>query len=516
MIKLSFEPNTAMYQRFEVKFGYTSLDANESYLGISTADFRRNPNRLYAAARFDEIVSTNFRTYIRHFLEINPSTRLVTTAYGNTFNRNWQKLHDLRAPNTNLSVALGSAAGLAVLRGEAAGTLRLRNNNRTYYTYGIESNLTHTTEVGTTKHKIEVGARYNYDQIRRKQWDEEFTQDGAGALTAVAVGAPGTAGNRLQQTRALALHVQDAMKWEKFTFTPGVRFEYISQSYEQFAPETVDSGSRDFGVVVGGGSLKYDLYDSGGQDIDLFTGIHRGFSPPGPRSGIRNGIREETSVGYEAGTRYKNAPKAFATEAVFFLTNISDLVVNDSIGGVGNGETFNGGKVRTLGVEFQANYDHGLARNWAVQTPAYVAFTYTAATFQTDVSSADAESIFAGAQKGNKVPYISDVVVSFGWGLIYRKFSINFDANYTAETFADGSNRGLNINPVSGVPNERFGNIDAQFVLDVALGYQINDKVRLFSNFKNITQAEYIVTRQPHGPRPGLPFAVFAGLEFRL
>jgi Fe(3+) dicitrate transport protein len=516
MVKLSFEPNTAMYQRFEVKFGYTSLNAKETYLGISTADFRKDPNRRYAASRFDEIASSNFRTYFRHFLEISPDTRLVTTAYGNTFQRNWQKLNDLRSPNTDLSVALASASGLAILKGTAAGTLRFRNNNRSYYIYGVESNLTHTTEIGATKHKVDVGVRYNYDQVRREQWNEEFTQDGSGALTAVSVGAPGSAGNRLQLTRALALHVQDAMKWKKFTFTPGVRFEYISQSYKQFAPETIDSGSRDFGVVVGGGSLKYDLYESHGEDVDLFTGIYRGFSPPGPRSGIRNGIREETSVGYEVGARYKNAPKAFATETVLFLTNINDLVVNDSVGGVGNGDTFNGGKVRTMGVEFQANYDHGLANDWIVQTPTYVAFTYTNATFQTDASSADAESIFAGAKKGSKVPYISDVVVSFGWGLIYKKFSVNFDANYTAGTFADGSNLGLNVNPISGTPDERFGKIDAQFVIDATLAYQINDKVRLFSNFKNITQSEYIVSRQPDGPRPGLPFAVFAGLEFTL
>ena len=516
MIKLSYEPNTALYQRFEAKFGYTSLDANETYLGLNTADFRNDPFRRYAASRFDEIATSHFRTYVRHFLKFNRDTSLVTTIYGNTFNRNWQKLHDLRAPNTNLSVALGSGSGLAILRGEAAGTLRLRNNNRTYYLYGVESNLTHTTEMGATKHKIDVGVRYHFDQIRRKQWNEEFTQDAAGAITAVTVGARGTAGNRVQKTNALALNVQDAVKWKKFTFTPGVRFEYIRQSYEQFAPDTTDFGSRDFGVVVGGGSVKYDLYDAGGEDVDVFAGIHRGFSPPGPRSGIRNGIREETSVGYEAGARYKNARHAFATEAIFFLTDINDLVVNDSIGGVGSGDTFNGGKVRSLGLEFQANYDHGLAKNWAVQTPTYIALTYTDATFRSDAASADAESIFVGAVKGNKVPYISDIVLSFGWGLIYKKFSINFDANYTADAFADGSNRDVNNNPVTLVADERFGKIDSQFVIDAALGYQINEKVRLFSNFKNITQDEYIVSRQPHGPRPGLPFSMFAGVEIRL
>ncbi|MZH03661.1 MAG: TonB-dependent receptor, partial [Nitrospinae bacterium] len=333
---------------------------------------------------------------------------------------------------------------------------------------------------------------------------------------AVSIGEQGGANNKLQETYATTVHAQDAIKWKKFTLTPGVRFEYIAQSFDQFEPKDVVNAQMDYGVIVGGGSLKYDMYDVNGQDFDLFGGVHRGFSPPSPSSSSTNGLREETSVGYELGARYKDAPKAFATEAVLFLTNFNNLIVNDSVGGTGSGNTVNAGKVRTMGVEFQVNYDHGLAKNWAVQTPVYVAFTFTDATFREDLSSTDQESIFAGAKKENDVPYIANEVLSFGWGLIYKKFSVNFDANYTSQAFADGSNLGVQINPETNVADERFGNIDEQFVIDAALGYQINKKVRLFSTFKNITDSKYIVSRQPHGPRPGLPFAMMAGLEFSL
>lgn len=519
MIKMFYEPKASMYQRFEAKFGYTNLDANETYLGVSTGDFINNPYRRYAASRFDEIESTHFRSHIRHFLEIDADTKVITTVYGNTFNRNWQKLNDLRSPNTNLSVALASASGLAILKGEAAGTLRVRNNNRTYYLYGIDSKLTRNLEIGETKHKVEVGIRYHYDQVRRNQWNEDYTQDANGSITAVSIGGRGEAGNRLQQTHATTVNASDAIKWKKFTLTPGVRVEYISAKYKEFTAGTKSitaQGHRDYAVVVGGGTLKYDLFDSNGQDLDLFTGLNRGFSPPGPRSGIRNGLREESSIGFEVGTRYKDAPKAFATEAIFFLTDINNLIVNSSVGGTGSGNTVNGGKVRSLGVELQANYDHGLAKDWVVQTPAYVAFTYTDATFREDLSSTDQESIFAGAKKGNKLPYIPEYVASFGLGLIYKKFSVNFDANYTDEAFADGSNLGVQSNPETGEADERFGNIDEQFIIDATVGYQINNKVRLFSNFKNITNSKYIVSRQPHGPRPGMPFAMMAGLEFSL
>ena len=42
MVKLSWEPNSAVYQRFEFKHGTSELDANETYLGLSQADFNAN------------------------------------------------------------------------------------------------------------------------------------------------------------------------------------------------------------------------------------------------------------------------------------------------------------------------------------------------------------------------------------------------------------------------------------------------------------------------------------------
>jgi Fe(3+) dicitrate transport protein len=257
--------------------------------------------------------------------------------------------------------------------------------------------------------------------------------------------------------------------------------------------------------------LKYDVYEKDGRDLDIFTGIHRGFSPANPRASLRDGLREETSLGFELGTRYKNAKRAFASEVIFFHTYIDDLIINDSVGGTGAGANVNGGEVRTLGLEMQANYDRGLDKGWSIQTPGYIAATWTRATFETDTGSDDAESIFTGAKKGNFVPYIPQLTLSAGLGVIFQKWSANLDANYQTEAFADGANTGAGPNV-----NARFGKVDSRLVMDAALGYQLSNKVRMFSNFKNITGEEYVVSRQPHGVRPGMPFNMMAGLEFDL
>ena len=89
------------YQQFEFKIGYTDRDANETYLGLSEADFNDDPNRRYAASRFDNIATYQTRLYLRHFIEMTDSVDLTTTAYYNRFHRNWYKLNDIRNIDTD-------------------------------------------------------------------------------------------------------------------------------------------------------------------------------------------------------------------------------------------------------------------------------------------------------------------------------------------------------------------------------------------------------------------------------
>jgi Fe(3+) dicitrate transport protein len=404
---------------------------------------------------------------------------------------------------------------LGIMRGTAAGELEFKNNNRGYYMWGIQSTLNHKLKKDGVEHNFELGLRAHYDQIRRKQWLEDYSQDANGNITAVAVGARGSESNKLQRTMAYTVNASDKMKFGKWTFSPGVRYESIHQEYcdDKTTGTCADVMAKkgDFGVIVGGAGLKYDYYTAGGEDLDFFGGIHRGFSPAGPIANLKDGIKTEYSLGFELGTRYKNAKKAFGAEAVLFLTKLDDMVVNDSVGGTGTGASANLGKVQTAGVELQANYDHGLAKGWAVQTPMYVAATYTDARFMSSVGSDDKESIFAGAVQDNKLPYIPEANISFGIGVIYKKLSANLDGNFVSQAFADGSNMG-SITPAS----ERFGTIDSRLVLDGAVGYQYSTKVRLFANIRNIGNTAYMVSRQPHGPRPGAPLTVMGGLEFNL
>jgi Fe(3+) dicitrate transport protein len=457
---------------------------------------------------------------------------LVTTAYGNTFGRSWQKLDKVKkfgGSDTDINQAMldmSAGGGYEVLTGQAAGSLKVKDNNRTYYTYGIESTLSHKLKLGETDHKIDVGVRYHYDQIRRLQNHQRWDQDASGYLTNRDPSEYGEDDNKKQTTAAVAVNISDQIKFKKLTFTPGVRVEHLYAQYTEWNKAAFNLATnhrpkkvlgKDLTMVSGGGALKMDVYDEGGQDFDLFGSVHRGVSNPSPSGIASKGQREESSVGYELGMRYGDAPKAFSTEVIFFLTNIDNLIIPDSIGASGGSRSLNAGSVRTRGVEIGINYDHGLRKNLAFQTPMYIAATYTDATFtDSAVTSSDGESIWSGAENGNKLPYITPGVISFGAGVIYNKFNLNLDGNWNAKTWASGCNSAAKVVCGTSTADARYGQIDSYFVLDATVGWQFNKSVRMFSNFKNITQEEYMVSRQPLGPRPGLPFSMMAGLEFSL
>jgi Fe(3+) dicitrate transport protein len=517
MFKVAWEPNSEKYQRFELKLGYTYRQINETYLGLNESLFNQDPYQRLAASRFDKIDAEHFRSYLRHFFELNKDTNIVTTGYGNHFFRNWQKGNKCKTPvSLSLSQCISDTDGQALLNGTGAGTFTLKNNNRNYYLWGVQSQLTHNHKIGSVDHKFVAGVRWHYDQIRRFQVEETYTQDSNGMITSRAVGEAGAAGNRRQKSHALAINLEDKMQFGKLSFTPGVRYEHLWQRFQQFEPTTEKNRERDYGVWSGGANVGYKI----NENSNLFGGAYRGVSLPGPSGATKTGedqVDEETSMGYEVGARYSRPQNGLLIELIGFRTDFEDLVVSDIQGAAGNidGETRNIGEVTTQGIEFQFQVDPSISAGWKVKTPIYFTATFTDAEFSSGVGSTSIsdEGIFSGAQDGNAVPYIPDMQFAAGLGLIFEKLSINADVTFTDETFGSASNVTTETD-VDGDADPRFGLVDELFLLDISVGYQLNPKVKAFTNFRNVTDETYIAGRLPHGVRSGAPFMAFGGVEF--
>jgi len=515
MVKLSFEPKTDLYQHFEFKFGYTNIDANEGYLGLPDAEFRNDPFRRLAASRFDNIKTDQYRGHLRHFMAPTDDLDVTTTFYYTEFSRNWFKLHDLRnVPGTsgtvNLSRALAGAnggAGLACLKGELDCTLRARNNNRDYLTRGVESVANYRFNTGQVAHHITGGVRYHYDEERRFQRDELFFQAANGTIFDHNPGTPGDAGNRRDSVDALAFHAQDRIRIGRWQFIPGIRYERLWLNYENF-DNPANSGRASLDLFAGGVGVVYDLNDQ----WKLIGGAHRGFSPPNPSSVVTNKLKEETSTAFEWGGRYQGMNGALAAEAIGFLTLFDDLIVIDNIGGTGTGVADNLGKAQSLGLEFSTTFDAGMANNWGFSNPYFVTFTYTDATQRSSARSTNAESIFSFGGKGNKIPYIPEYQLTTGTSIDFAQWGLNFSASYVGETFTSASNVTTQVDG-NGNPDARFGKTDSYWLLDMGAHYQVKRGIKILAGVHNLLNEKYIASRQPHGPRPGMPRMAYAGFE---
>lgn len=528
ILKLSWEPPSDKYQRFEFKYGYSDRAAEETYLGLNERDFNDDPYERYPASRFDNIDTWQTQTYLRHYIELSDDTELTSTLYYTRFHRNWKKLNDVRnidtdgdgmgdGVNLGLSQAIAGAqsgVGLDVLRGMRAGDLRVRNNNRDYYSYGIDQHMTHRFDWGETEHELSFGWRYHKDRIRRYQWDNIYEQNGSGAIVdndgdgiAFNPGPKGGAGNRRQETDAVALWVEDSIRFGKWTVTPGIRYEHLWQTHTDYNSATRRGEDTQNDLVGGGVGVNYALTDEWG----LFGGVYRGFSPPDPRAAA-SGIEEETSIALEAGARYQHQQRPISFEATFFQTWFDDLIVIDNQAGGGAGITENVGEVSSTGLELSASYDAGVDNNWGFHNPWFVSATYTHARLDGDATSPDAESIFAGGTDGSEVPYIPEWVFSIGTGIEVNNFGIFVTGYYVDDMFTTASNTSMQLDP-TGSPDARFGETDAHFIVDISAHYQINENTRLLGGVNNVFDEEYVASRHPHGARPGAPQFAYIGLE---
>lgn len=534
MVKFRVGLDSGKPQSIEFKYGRSDIDADETYLGLTESDFRADPFQRYAATRYDNISTEQERISLRYAVRPTDDFKLSLTAYQTTFARNWYKLNDAGTLTSGFKNAAESLAGehgaalIDVLKGDAAGYLRVRANNRTYEAQGLEAHATWDLATDTATHRIEAGLRLHQDFIDRFQWQDIYTQaaDGSAALT--TPGTPGTQSNRRAESEALAFFIQDTVSIGRLAITPGLRIERIEytdirRSTNPASLNTITAVSEKTLTTFAPG-LGFTWQAD--EQVTWFGGIHRGISPPGPGS-AGNTLEEETSISFEAGIRFNNQSD-FSSELVVFHTAFNDLIVEDNAGGGGSsGVTQNIGEVDSSGVELALAYDPSISRGWDFRNPWNFSATYSHAVLGNDVNATGsgggvAESIFSGGRKGNELPYIPTYQFAIGTGIVRNAWSLFADAYYQPSTYASANNSDAQINPDASAAaglqpraDSRYGSVDPYFLLDVSMHYRLNERATLKLAITNILDREYISSRVPIGPRPGPPRTATAGVDFK-
>jgi len=508
--RVNTNPEARVQQSLDFKFQYSDEQSDETYLGLTDEDYGTTPYRRYAGSQKDLMDTEHTQFMLTHTAKFSDYFRITTTAYRNDFKRNWYKLDDVSANGSSASISnlienpedfpflFGLVNGTQNFQGSA---LNVKNNNREYYSQGIQTKADYHFTTGSVFHDIEVGLRFHQDEEDRFQWVDGYNMIG-GNMNLVEQGIPGTDSNRITDADAFAAHVLYKLKYKRWTFTPGLRYENITLERNDFGTEDVtrtgtdlSTRSNEMNEFIPGIGVNYKF----NQEFSLFGGVHKGFSP----AGTTEGESSEQSVNYELGTRFSH--NGFSGEVVGFYNDYSNLLGSDlaATGGVGTLDLFNAGEVDVSGLEVLGGYDF-LTNNVNFSLPLTMTYTFTDAKFQNTFDSN--VGIWGAVASGDEVPYISRHQFNAGLSFIAEKFEAHANARYRGKFRTQAGSGDIST-------NEKVG---SNFILDISAKYHLTNNFSLTTNVINMLDTEYEVSRVPAGLRPGHPFGIYGGFEFRL
>ncbi|WP_321396158.1 TonB-dependent receptor family protein [Emcibacter sp.] len=507
-LRISSDEEASVPQSLEFKVSKTDGDSNETYLGLTDADFAADPYQRYAASALDNIDTDHQQFQVTHTADFG-GVQVVTVAYYNEFERDWFKFQDIRNATVSscgsgsyvLANPVECVTELAWLKGEAdsaEGAIRIRHNARSYEAKGIQSLVAIPFETGTADHDLEFSVRYHEDFEDRLQYHESFTMID-GQLVYASEDEIGSAGNRLVSANAWAFFAQDTISAGNWTIVPGVRFERIRLNRSDWAAGDADrTGARTdrdetrVDAFIPGIGISYRVNDG----LTLTGGLYKGFNPPG--AGSADAI-EETSLNIELGFVYKTG--SFYMESMAFYSDYDNILgtCTASVGCEAGeiGDQFNGGNARILGLELVGGYDIDAGDGWTV--PLQFNYTYTDAEFS---SSFDSE-FWGDVADGDDFPYLSEHQLTLSVGVAHERFSATAQVNYVSESRARAGS--------GDIPADE--KIDGRVVVDLSAHYQLVRNVELFASLHNLLDEVYSVARRPIGLRPGKPRTAVGGVK---
>lgn len=486
LAKLSWEGEG---QSLLFKAQYSEEVSNETYVGLTDADFKRDATRRYGISALDQMDLQHEGYSLVYDLQLSERVLATATGYYNEFSRDWFKLDGSGALIDAANA--GDAAAQAVLDGSADYTgLRYKHNSREYESSGIELNVA----VDLDAHQLDVGGRLHRDEGERLQPVEVYDQIN-GSLVYDRTNAVSASDNRVQESDAIALWVTDS--WavsDALNVNLSLRYEDVSAEEVRYNDEARTSVNRtsanDSDEVLPGASFTYDI----DEQWQVLAGVHKGFSPLG--GGAPSYEEPETSVNYEAGFRFSRHELFF--EAIAFHSDFSNKTENCSVANpCSNGETsgsFTTGEAIIQGLEL------GLEQHFSVGSvtvPLNLAYTYTKAEISDD-------EVALGYESGDLLADIPENTFSLRTGIETGMGWNNYlVAKYTDEMCSDiGCNNGT-----------RLDRTEAFVVVDLISRYNLNPATVVFAKLENSLDEEAIVSRLPDGARPNKPRTASVGVE---
>lgn len=489
-------------QKIELKLGFSNEDSKETYLGVTPGDFDSAPFERYAASQDDVVDWKHYMVQTRYQANLAGNTKLFSTAYHHHFERSWNKFNQLSGytpEELRTFINTGNASIKALLAGDrdsvgVAEDLVIGNNDRSYFSQGVELKGLTSFSLGNLAgedfyHDLSYGVRFHRDGVDRNH-SEINSRMVNGDLIYDQNSFQIT--NRNEDiSRAFTVFIEDEINIGNLGIRIGNRLEQI-ETERTSVLDSNNNGKNSDTIFVPGAGINYYLT----EDAVLIAGVNRGVTIVGP--GQDDSVEPEESINYEAGFRLK-APVYL--EVIGFYSDYSNIKGTCTFSsGCADSQVdveFNGGEAEVIGIESLVDYNFAFGK-W--NFPTSLNFTRTVARFTNNRTSTNTEWGIGEIKSGDPLPYIPQDQVALKLGVVYDKFSSNFNFLWKSEVADQAVETGRVIIPSYGV-------------IDWVGNYRYSKNGDFFLKLDNITDNSYLVSLRPFGARPGKPRTFSVGLN---
>lgn len=489
-LRFNTDDDATFDQELELKVKYSDEESDDTYMGLTQADFESDPYSRYSASQKDNMTNEHLLLQLSHAIELSERFNLGTTVYHNDFSRNWYKTSKINGESLG-----GGGIEIAAEHDKTASdsiSVDVKANNRDYLSQGIQTVL----DADLNNHQVKFGLRYHQDEMDRYQWVDKYELDSSYNMTMTEAGEPGTDSNRIDSATALAIFVHDEWTIGQFVINAGLRYEDMTLEREDWGktdPERLTEAKtkkNDVDVMLPSLAVSYQLTD----DLILLGGIQKGFAPPSP--GNEEATNEE-SLNYELGARY--GKNAFNSEVLFFLSDYDNMhgncTASQNCDDENIGEQYNAGEVKITGIELKAGYEFDFNQ---ITMP--IDFTYTHT--QTEFLNSFESDFWGDVQAGDEFPYVPENQFQLTLGLAGDKWRTNVLVRYTGE-----------MRSKAGVGASE-DNVDSHTVVDFVASYDIAKNQQVRFSVDNLLDETYMATRMHGSVMVGKPQTLSLGYQY--
>lgn len=500
-LKMRWTPKTELPQTLTVKVGFADEDADETYLGLTDADFATTPERRYAASQLDRFQSEHKQIHLNHSISLNSDLELVTKIYANEYHRSWNKFDGfIDGPKVQdvLRESASYTSAYRVLQGlqdSEVGdysdlTIDVTDNDREYTSQGIQFDLNQSLDLLGVEHKIKIGLRYHEDDVRRRHQTRSYLMT-SGTMISDDIARPFKT-NNYAQTEAVAVSISDDIAWSGWIFNVGVRHEDIKGSVDDKLLGTLAENSQS--ITAPG----FGVYRQVTDNIGVLAGIYVGFSPSGPG---KSGAESEESINVEYGIRYSSTD--LSAELIAFESDYDNLLgrCRASDADCQVGQEFSGGNVEVSGIEVTGQGQYDLTD--AIILTSQFNYTYSESKFKASFFSQFSQ--WGLVEKGDELPYVPKHAGRWQIGLESDQWALDMAVKYQ---------HGMRETPGMGDIEEGL-HTDNITTIDVSATWFINDDIDVKLLARNLADDSSIVSHRPYGARPNLPRTLLAQVKYR-